>query len=104
MAYDVFPGNTFEGNTLIPIIKNFNKKHNIKSLIVAADAAMINTENIENLKAAKIDYIVGARLGNLKADLLISIDKQLPRTDLANIRLKTYLGYLICEFSKKVFY
>ena len=32
-----------------------------------------------------------------------SIDKQLPRTDLANIRLSTNLGYLICDFSKKRF-
>ena len=103
VAYDVFPGNTFEGHTLIPIIKDFKNKHNIKRLTVVADAAMISTDNLENLKAAKIDYIVGARLGNLQADLLSSIDKQLPRTDLANIRLTTNLGYLICDFSKKRF-
>lgn len=103
VAYDIFPGNTFEGHTLIPIIKDFKKKHKIKSLTVVADAAMISTDNFENLKAAKIDYIVGARLGNLQADLLSLIDKQLPRTDLANIRLTTNLGHLICDFSKKRF-
>lgn len=64
---------------------------------------MISIENIEKLKAEKIDYIVGARLGNLKTDIVKSIDKQLPRTDSANIRLKTELGYLICDFSKKRF-
>lgn len=103
VAYDLFPGSTFEGHTLIPIIKGFKKKHKIKSLIVVADAAMISADNIDNLKAAKIDYIVGARLGNLQADILSSIDKQLPRTDSANIRLNTNLGYLICDFSKKRF-
>lgn len=103
VAYDLFPGNTFEGHTLIPVIKDFKKKHNIKNLTVVADAAMISTENMDGLKEAKIDYIVGARLGNLKANLLNSIDKQLPRTDLANIRLSTKLGYLICDFSKKRF-
>jgi transposase len=103
VAYDLFSGNTFEGHTLIPTIKGFKKKHNIKSLTVVADAAMISADNIENLKAAKIDYIVGARLGNLQADLLSSIDKQLPRTDLANIRLSTNLGYLVCDFSPKRF-
>ena len=103
IAYDLFPGNTFEGHTLIPIIKEFKKKHNIKNLTVVADAAMISADNIDNLKAAKINYIVGARLGNLRADIVNSIDKQLPRTDLANIRLKTNLGYLICDFSKKRF-
>lgn len=103
LVYDLFPGNTFEGHTLIPIIKGFKNKHNIKSLTVVADAAMISADNIANLKAAKIDYIVGARLGNLQANLLSSIDKQLPRTDSANIRLSTCLGYLICDFSKKRF-
>lgn len=103
VAYDLFPGNTFEGHTLIPIIKDFKKKHNIKNLTVVADAAMISADNINNLKSAKIDYIVGARLGNLQADVLSSINKQLPRTDLANIRLSTNLGYLVCDFSKKRF-
>jgi len=103
VAYELFPGNTFEGHTLIPIIKDFKKKHNIKNITVVADAAMISIDNINNLKAAKIDYIVGARLGNLQADYLSSIDKQLPRIDLANIRLKTNLGYLVCDFSKKRF-
>ncbi len=103
VAYDLFAGNTFEGHTLIPIIKSFKKKHNIKNLTVVADAAMISADNINSLKAANIDYIVGARLGNLQAKLLNSIDKQMPRTDLANIRLRTNLGYLICDFSKKRF-
>ena len=103
VAYDLFPGNTFEGHTIIPVIKSYKGKHNIKSLTVVADAAMISAENIVNLKAAKIDYIVGARLGNLQGNLLSSIDKRLPRTDSANIRLKTKLGYLICDFSKKRF-
>ena len=103
LVYELFPGNTFEGHTLIPIINDFKKKHNIKNLTVVADAAMISSDNINKLKAAKIDYIVGARLGNLQADILNSIDEQLPRTDLANIRLRTNLGYLICDFSKKRF-
>jgi transposase len=103
VAYELFPGNIFEGHTLIPIIKDFKKKHNIKSLTVIADAAMISADNIDNLKTAKIDYIVGARLGNLQADQLSYINKQVPRTDLANIRLSTNLGYLICDFSKKRF-
>ncbi len=64
---------------------------------------MISAENISNLKTAKVDYIVGARLGNLKDTVLNTIDKQMPRTDLANIRLKTNLGYLICDFSRKRF-
>lgn len=103
VAYEIFPGNTFEGHTLIPILKDFKSKHKIKNLTVVADAAMISTENIDKLREAKIDYIVGARLGNLQNTLLNDIDRQLIRTDSAKIRLKSKFGYLICDFSKKRF-
>lgn len=101
VSYEVFSGNTFEGHTLIPVIKSFIKKHKVEHFTVVADAAMISTDNVEALRAEKINYIVGARLGNLSADLLKSIDAKLSRTDGSIIRLKTDNGYLICSFSKK---
>ncbi len=101
VGYEVFSGNTFEGQTLIPAIKSFIKKHKVEHFTVVADAAMISTENVNALRAEKINYIVGARLGNVAADLLATIDEKLPRTDGSIIRLKTDNGYLICSFSKK---
>ena len=101
IGYEVFSGNTFEGHTLIPVIRSFIKKHSVDHFTVVADAAMISTENVEALRAEKISYIVGARLGNVAADLLATIDANLPRTDGSIIRLKTDNGFLICSFSKK---
>jgi transposase len=101
VGYEVFSGNTFEGHTLIPVIKSFIKKHKVEHFTVVADAAMISTENVAALNAEKINYIVGARLGNVTIDLLAIIDTKLPRTDGSIIRLKTDKGYLICSFSKK---
>lgn len=101
VGYEIFSGNTFEGHTLIPTIKSFIKKHSVEQFTVVADAAMISTDNIEALRKEKINYIVGARLGNLAADLLEKIDANLLRTDGSIIRLKTDNGYLICSYSKK---
>lgn len=101
VGYEVFSGNTFEGHTLIPVIKSFIKKHKVEYFTVVADAAMISTDNVEALIKEKINYIVGARLGNLSADLITTIDKTLPRTDGSILRLKTDSGYLICSYSKK---
>lgn len=100
VGYEVFSGNTFEGHTLVPVIKSFIKKHKVEYFTVVADAAMISTENVAALRAEKINYIVGARLGNIATDLLATIDANLPRTDGSIIRLKTDNGYLICSFSK----
>lgn len=101
VGYEVFSGSTFEGHTLIPVIKSFIKKHQVKHFTVVADAAMISTENVASLRADKINYIVGARLGNVGSDLLAKIDANLPRTDGSTIRVKTDNGYLVCSFSKK---
>lgn len=101
VGYEVFSGSTFEGHTLIPVIKSFIKKHQVTHFTIVADAAMISTENVSALRADKINYIVGARLGNVGADLLAKIDTTLPRTDGSTIRVKTDNGYLVCSFSKK---
>jgi len=99
IAYEVFSGNTFEGHTIIPIVNSFINKNKVKEFTVVADAAMISAENIRALKENRINYIVGARLGNLSNDLIAEIDKNIFREDGMTIRLKTDNGYLICSFS-----
>ena len=99
VAYEVFSGNTFEGNTIIPVIKDFIKRNGVKEFTVVADAAMISSENIQQLTQNNINYIVGARLGNIYAALLETIDKTIVREDGKSIRIKTDNGYLICSYS-----
>jgi transposase len=99
VAYEVFSGNTFEGHTIIPVIKDFIERNGVKEFTVVADAAMISSENIQQLTQNNINYIVGARLGNIPAALLEIIDKTIIREDGKSIRLKTDNGYLICSYS-----
>lgn len=100
VGYQIFEGSTFEGHTFIPAIQSFVRSNKVENLVVIADAAMISDENVEALKLEGIHYIVGARLGNVKAELLAEIDTKLPRLDNQIIRLQTDKGYLICSFSK----
>lgn len=101
VAYDVFPGNKFEGHTLIPIIEDFKNKHNIKTLTVVADAAMISLENITALENKGLNYIVGARLGNISPKRQKNISQSLNHRHEATIRVATAYGSLICDFSRK---
>ena len=103
LSFTVFEGNTFEGNTLIPVILEFKKKHEIHTLTVVADAAMISHKNISALKEAGLSYIVGARLGNAGKELITRIDKELPRRDGASLRLTVGDGFLIVHFSASRF-
>lgn len=99
IAFDIFPGNTFEGHTIIPVIKSFIKQNKVQHFTVVADAAMISTDNINELQKEHIHYIVGARLGNISTDLFNQIDTQIIREDGKLIRLSTDKGDLICTYS-----
>jgi hypothetical protein len=99
IAYDIFSGNTFEGHTIIPVVNNFITKHAVKDFTVVADAAMISTTNTQELLKNNINYIVGARLGNLPNELIERIDRSITREDGKSIRIKTGNGYLVCSYS-----
>lgn len=99
IGYEIFSGDTFEGHTFIPVIKDVVKKHKVKNLTVVTDAAMISDDNVKELLAQGLHYIVGARLGNVSNELLELIDKQLLREDGQVIRMNTDKGNLICSYS-----
>jgi transposase len=99
IAYEVFSGNTFEGHTIIPVIKDFIERNGVKDFTVVADAAMISSENVQQLNQNNIKYIVGARLGNISTALLETIDRIISREDGKSIRIETESGYLICSYS-----
>lgn len=77
VSYEIFEGNKFEGHTLLPSIVSFKNKYKIQNLTVIADAAMISIKNIESLLIHNLNYIAGARLGNLKSVIQKKINKKL---------------------------
>jgi transposase len=64
IGYDIFKGNTFEGHTLMPIIKQIQKKYGFAKPIVVADAGLLSKDNLENLSEQKYEFIIGARIKN----------------------------------------
>jgi len=101
LSFSVFPGNKFEGHTLIPVLSALQTKYQISTLTVVADSAMISEENIKALKVAKLSFIVGARLGYLDLATVTIMSQELKSTDGATIRLPLNNGFLICDFSSK---
>ena len=101
LSYEVFPGNTFEGKTMLPIIEKFISEHKQTRPIIVADAAMLSEERLEELKEKKISYIVGARLASTSFDLIKQIHNTLQYKDGAMLRLPSIHGDLICDFSIK---
>ena len=99
VSYEIFEGNTFEGDTFLPSILEFKKKYNVKKLTIVADAAMISFDNIKKLKERKLKYIVGARLANIPLTVMKKISEELAAIDGKTGRIHTNKGTLIYDFS-----
>lgn len=99
--YDIFSGNTFEGHTMIPVIRKLQKIHGIKTLTIVADAGMLSSSNMKDIAKAGLTYIVGARLGNLPKEKLQNISKSLNKSEGIYYRGALAGGILICDYSQK---
>lgn len=87
LMYEVYKGNTFEGHTMLDVIKKFQKQHAEVKPIVVADAAMLSRENMEYLEAEGYQYIVGARLANTPRSFIDTVAARLDRKDDIIIRM-----------------
>ncbi len=63
IGYKAFCGDTFDGHTLIPTLKEVKRDYNLDKVIYVADSGMFNRENLKELELIgnDITYIVGAR-------------------------------------------
>ena len=65
LGYQLLPGNTYEGNTLITAIKAWREQYPEQRFTLVADSGLLNDLNINTLEQENIDYIVAARIKNL---------------------------------------
>ncbi|MBI4129600.1 IS1634 family transposase, partial [Candidatus Peregrinibacteria bacterium] len=65
ITYELFPGNTFEGHTLIPIIELLKKRFEVREILLVADRAMFTRKNLDQMDALGLRYIVAAKLRKL---------------------------------------
>ena len=63
---EMWPGNTTDVKTLIPVIDRVRKRFNINRCCIVADRGMISNDTIEELETRNIHYILGARMRQVK--------------------------------------
>ena len=64
-----FQGNQAETATMIPIIKDFQTRHDLADMVVVADAGMLSASNLTALEEAGLRFIVGSRSTKAPVDL-----------------------------------
>ena len=68
VGYKAFSGDTFDGHTLIPVLKEIKEHYDLDKVVYVADAGMFNKENLkefETLDENSMTYIVGARIKSM---------------------------------------
>jgi transposase len=69
IGYDIFEGNIYEGNTLIPFIEKISAKFNLNKPVIVADAGLLSNDNVKALEQMGYEYIIGARIKNEPEDI-----------------------------------
>jgi transposase len=64
LGYDIYKGNTYEGDTLLPFINKISNRFNLEKPIVIADSGLLSQKNIVTLQKKGYQYIIGARIKN----------------------------------------
>ena len=57
LGFEVYPGNTFEGATLVDIVKRMREKFKIRRFIFVADRGLFSAKNLEHIRALSLIHI-----------------------------------------------
>lgn len=68
MDYDLFPGNTSEFGTMLPIIKRIKRTYSIEHLTVVADRGLNSGKNLLGLKNHDCDFVIAQKLSHCTED------------------------------------
>ena len=78
IGYKAFSGDTFDGHTIIPALKDIEEQFKVDKIVYVADAGMFNKTNLEEFdKNKNMTYIVGAKIKSMNKE----IKKQILKTD-----------------------
>lgn len=103
LKHEIYKGNTFEGHTMLEVVKRFQECHRGTKPIIVADAAMLSQENMALLEDEGYHYIVGARLANASDSFIEELTSALTQQDGDIVRLsypnRSYS--VICSYSEK---
>lgn len=65
IGYELFKGNTFEGNTLIPTLTKLRTQYDIGRVVIVADSALMSSRSLELIRGNGFEYVVAARIRSL---------------------------------------
>ncbi len=62
LGYEIFPGNTFEGKTVLNALGKLKKRFKIDRLIFVSDKGLLSKKNLEEIEENGYEYIMASKL------------------------------------------
>lgn len=86
---EMWPGNTADVTSLIPVVDRLRSRFAIGQVCIVADRGMISADTLEELEKRQWPYILGARMRKQKEDVLSRAGRyQVVKTDGAPLKVK----------------
>jgi transposase len=106
VGYKAFSGDTFDGHTLIPSLKEVEDEFKVDQIVYVADAGMFNRKNLEEFdKHKNMSYIVGAKIKTMPQSIkeqILRVDDFAELNDDLKVKTVDYKGKkLLITHSKK---
>lgn len=80
LSYSIFPGNQYEGYTMVPVVEDFIHRYSLGDFVIVADSGLMNADNVKALRDAGYKYIIGAKIKN-EADIIKEWILSLPKAE-----------------------
>ena len=106
VGYKAFSGDTFDGHTIIPSLKEIEDEFKVDKIVYVADAGMFNKTNLEEFdKNKNMTYIVGAKIKTMAKvfkEQILKTDDFTEINDDTKVKTLDYKGKkLLVSYSKK---
>lgn len=96
IGYKAFSGDTFDGHTIIPALKDIENEFKVDNIVYVADSGMFNKTNLEQFdKYDNMTYIVGARIKNMPKNIkeqILDISSYTQLNDNTKVKTIDYNG------------
>ena len=73
IGYELFPGNTFDGKTMLGALANIKKRFGVNKVVIVADRGLNSKGNLALIREAGYGYIVASKIKSMKREVIEQI-------------------------------
>ena len=107
IGYELFPGNTFDGKTLLTILKKLQGHFKIDKVVIVADRGLNSKLNLKQIKDHGFDYIVSASIKKMSRklqELILDSSDYIDIKENSDEDEDSVYRYKVIEYTNRVVY